>query len=118
MSIPTLTRSRPFGATTWRRLATVAAARVMQLVLARPASDVMARDRSAVAEARVGELEGRTAARTNPHPDGSLAWLAWIVARLGGRKGCKPERPPGPVALGHGWKQFDAIARGSAVGDA
>jgi len=104
-------------------MAMVAAVRIMQLVLARdgalvrPASDVMAPDRLAVAEALVGELEGKTAAQKNPHPHGSLAWLAWIVARLGGWKGYKSERPPGPITMGHGWKQFEAIAHGWALRD-
>ena len=29
-------------------------------------------------------LEGKTAKQKNPHPQHSLAWAAWIVARLGG----------------------------------
>jgi hypothetical protein len=99
-------------------LAMVAAVRIMQLVLARdgtlarPASDVIAPDRVAVAEALVRELEGKTAAQKNPHEHGSLAWLSWIIARLGGWKGYKSERPPGPITMGHGWKQFEAIAHG------
>jgi hypothetical protein len=29
-------------------------------------------------------LEGDTVRQRNPHNPGGLAWLAWIVARLGG----------------------------------
>lgn len=104
-------------------MAMVAAVRIMQLVLARdgalprPASDVIAPELVPVATALQRELEGKTEAQKNPHLHGSLAWLSWIVARLGGWKGYKSERPPGPITMGHGWKQFQAIAHGWALRD-
>ena len=80
-------------------LAVVAAARIIQLTDARdagvrPASDVI--DEGLIAAtAAIGEtLEGKTARQKNPHPRGSLSWLAWITARLGGWHGYY--RPPGP----------------------
>jgi hypothetical protein len=42
-------------------------------------------------------LEGKTAAQKNPHPRRSLAWAAWIIAKLGGWDGYKSSRPPGPI---------------------
>ncbi len=99
-------------------MATVAAVRIMQLVLARdgsvvrPASDVMAVELLPLAIALVQQLEGSTQAQKNPHPEGSLAWFAWIIARLGGWSGYKSQRPPGPITMRHGWQQFEAMADG------
>ncbi len=97
-------------------MACVAAVRIMQLVLARdgaggrPATDVMTSDMLPLATALQRDLEGKTQAQKNPHPHGSLAWLSWIVARLGGWKGYKSERPPGPITMRNGWNQFEAMA--------
>ena len=99
-------------------MATVAAVRVMQLVLARdgtcerPASDVLKPALVALAIALQHKLEGKTAAQKNPHEQGSLAWLSWIIARLGGWNGYKSERPPGPITMRHGLDRFEAIAYG------
>jgi hypothetical protein len=99
-------------------MATVAAVRVMQLVLARdgtaerPASDVMAPPLMPLASALQRQLEGKTEAQKNPHRHGSLAWLAWIIARLGGWNGYKSERPPGPITMRRGWDRFEAISYG------
>lgn len=99
-------------------MAIVAAVRIMQLVLARdgtvdrPATDVMAGELLAFAIALVQQREGKTQAQKNPHPQGSLAWLAWVIARLGGWNGYKSERPPGPITMRNGWEQFEAMASG------
>ncbi len=70
-------------------IALIAAARTIQLVDARdgssrPASDVADQDLIAAAKAIGPTLEGKTARQKNPHELASLAWLSWIVARLGG----------------------------------
>jgi len=94
-------------------LATAAAVRIIQLVDARdgstrPASDV-ATDLQITAAAALGPtLEGKTARQCNPHPAGSLAWMSWIVARLGGWN-CY-YKPPGPKTMRDGWQRFAAIA--------
>ena len=82
-------RSRAPSACSTRCLAVVATARIIQLTdardaSARPATDVD--DESVIeATAAIGEaLEGKTARQRNPHRRGSLSWLAWITARLGG----------------------------------
>ena len=54
-------------------------------------------------------LEGATQRQRNPHPTGSLAWLSWIVARLGGWN-CY-YKPPGPKTMRDGWLRFAALAR-------
>lgn len=95
-------------------MATVAAVQVMQLVQARqgsprPATDVIAAEQLPLV-ARVGRsLEGKTQAQKNPHPEGSLAWLSWIVARLGGWTGYVNQRLPGPVTIGYGLTRFQSI---------
>ena len=99
-------------------MALVAAVRIMQLVLARdgtldrPATDVIEPGLVPLASALQHKLEGKTQAQKNPHPHGSLAWLSWIIAHLGGWNGYKSERPPGPITIGNGWKDFHAIAEG------
>ena len=99
-------------------LAVVAAARIIQLTDARdagvrPASDVI--DEGLIAAtAAIGEtLEGKTAPQKNPHPRGSLSWLAWITARLGGWHGYY--RPPGPKTMADGWRRLAAMLDGYAI---
>ena len=96
-------------------LATAAAVRIIQLVDARdgssrPASDVATDPQIAAAAALGPTLEGKTARQKNPHAAGSLAWMSWIVARLGGRN-CY-YKPPGPKTMRDGWQKFAAIADG------
>ncbi len=89
-------------------LGLVAAARIMQLVDARdgssrPASDVIEASDVAAVAAISRSLEGGTARQRNPHPQGSLAFLSWVTARLGGWTGYY--RPPGPKTMATGrWR--------------
>jgi hypothetical protein len=90
-------------------IALVAASRTMQLVDARdgserPASDLLDPDLHPAAAAIGRRLEGRTVRQQNPHPYGSLAWLSWIVARLGGWN-CY-FKPPGPKTMRRGWDKL------------
>ena len=99
-------------------LAIAAAVRTIQLVdardgSARPASDVVDADMLEAAEAIAPTLERRTQRQKNPHPPRSLAWLAWIIARLGGWN-CY-YKPPGPKTMRAGWDRFAAMAAGFAV---
>jgi hypothetical protein len=55
-------------------------------------------------------LEGKTERQRNQHPVRSLAWAAWIIARLGGWN-CY-YKPPGPITFRRGMEQFYAIHRG------
>ena len=86
-------------------LALVAATRILQLVDARdgsgrPATDIIAPDDIAAVATISARLEGRTERQKNPHPQGSLAWLAWTTARLGGWN-CY-YKPPGPKTMAKG----------------
>jgi hypothetical protein len=95
-------------------LALVAAARTIQLVdardgSARPATDVIAPEEIAAAAAISATLEGATPRQKNPHPQGSLGWVAWITARLGGWN-CY-YKPPGPKTMARGLDRLlDRIA--------
>lgn len=102
-------------------LALGAAVRIIQLVDARdgsprPMSDVL--DETMVeAVAALGRTrEGATARQQNPHPRGSLAWLAWIVARYGGWN-CY-YKPPGPKTMAIGWERFVATLSGYILANA
>ena len=66
-------------------------------------------DREAL-EAVSVTLEGRTERQKNPYPAGSLAFAAWVCARLGGWN-CYYGKP-GPVVMLRGLYQFRAIQLG------
>jgi len=99
-------------------LAVDVAVRSMQLTLARegksdrPATDVFPENEIEVLAHLQPTLEGKTEKQKNPHPLLSLAWAAWIIARLGGWKGYASERKPGPITMHHGLTRFASIATG------
>jgi hypothetical protein len=104
-------------------IAARAAALTLQLVQARdgrgrePAATAFGAAELATLDALGPRLEGRTAPSRNPHPPRSLAWAAWIVARLGGWDGYARSRPPGPITFKHGLDRFHAIAEGWRLRD-
>lgn len=52
-------------------------------------------------------LEGSTPKQQNPHQEETLAWAAWLIARLGGWKPADlDKRPFGVIALVRGMKAF------------
>ena len=55
-------------------------------------------------------LEGKTPRQKNRHAKGSLAWLAWVVARLGGWN-CSYDKP-GPKTMASGWPRLAAMLDG------
>jgi hypothetical protein len=91
---------------------------VMQLVEGRDAgperraSEVIDATEEAFAACLRPTLEGKTAKQKNPHETGSLAWIAWIVARLGGWSGYATYGAAGPKTMAHGWQRFKAMAHG------
>jgi hypothetical protein len=100
-------------------IAVLAATRIIQLVDARdgsnrPATDLLDPALIDTAAAIGRSREGATPRQQNPHPHGSLAWLAWIIARLGGWN-CY-YKPPGPKTMRIGWDQFAAMAAGFTLG--
>lgn len=104
-------------------IATRAACQIMQLVQARDganeqkAGDVFEPDELEVLRVLCPTLQGKTEKQKNPHPPDSLAWAAWIIARLGGWSGYASYRPPGPITFHHGVKRFKAMAEGFRLRD-
>ena len=96
--------------------ATKAACIDMQLVQERdgkdqlPASIIFTEPEIETLEALSPTLEGKTERQQNLHPVASLAWAAWIIARLGGWN-CY-YKPPGPITMRRGMEQFYPIHRG------
>jgi len=72
----------------------------------RPITDAFEPEDAPLLAAYCAKLEGKTARQKNPHPAGSLAYAAWVCARLGGWTGYYGK--PGPVVMLNGWQQFQA----------
>lgn len=99
-------------------IALAGAIRTIQLVDARdgsprPASDVIDANFAVALERLSKQLEGKTLRQKNPHPSGSLAFVAWIAARLGGWN-CY-YKPPGPKTMRDGWNRLAATLDGYAL---
>ena len=99
--------------------ATVAAVTVMQLVKARDGTTDQALTEAfeladmPILEAISAQLEGKTARQQNPHPKGSLAFAAWVMARLGGWTGYYGK--PGPKVMRRGLEDFRRIKFGTTL---
>jgi hypothetical protein len=99
----------------------IAAIKIMQLVAERegtarrPLTDVFDPDDQPALERVCQTLEGKTAKQKNPHPEGSLAYAAWVFARLGGWTGYYGK--PGPIVMLRGVTQFHAIKHGWSLRD-
>lgn len=98
----------------------VAAVTVMQLVKARDGTtgqslaDAFDPADQPILEAVSAQLEGKTAKQKNPHPKGSLAFAAWVMARLGGWTGYYGK--PGPQVIRRGLDDFQRIKYGASLG--
>jgi hypothetical protein len=91
------------------------AIRTIQLVDARdgsprPISDVIDPSFKSALEQLSKTREGKTVRQQNPHPPDSLAFVAWIAARLGGWN-CYG-KPPGPKTMRDGWDRLASILDG------
>ena len=75
-----------------------------------PASNAFTKPEIDTLAALGPSLQGKTERQQNPHPICSLAWAAWIIARLGGWN-CY-YKPPGPITFRRGVEYFHAIHRG------
>lgn len=96
-----------------------AAIKVMQLKQARdeqenqiPIENVFDEKEQACLEDLLPQLEGNTEKLKNPYPRHQLVWATWIIARLGGWKGYKSQRPPGLKTLNRGLERFENIYKG------
>jgi hypothetical protein len=97
----------------------VAAVTILQLVRARDGNtgqkltDAFDADDQPTIEALSTQLEGDTERQKNPHPKGSLAFAAWVIARLGGWTGYYGK--PGPLVMRRGLEDFRRIKYGVAL---
>jgi Transposase DDE domain len=99
--------------------ATVAAVTVMQLVKARDGTtdqevaDAFEPEDQPILEAVSVRLEGATERQKNPYRKGSLAFAAWVIARLGGWTGYYGK--PGPLTMRRGLEDFRRIKYGTTL---
>ena len=100
--------------------AAIAAVTIKQLVQARDGmtdqrlGDAFEPQDQPILEAVSARLEGKTLRQRNPHPKASLAFAAWVIARLGGWTGYYGK--PGPKVMRIGLEQFRAIKYGASLG--
>jgi hypothetical protein len=105
-------------------IAARAAVIIMQLTQVRDAEDgggLAAAEVFSVAEIETLKALGadyakRAPASGNSYPFLSLAWAAWIIARLGGWSGYRGKaRPPGPITFKNGLLRLQTLAQGWAL---
>lgn len=63
------------------------------------------------------KYEGKTQLQKNPHPIGTLARMAWIIARMGGWKGYQSIGRPGPITLKRGFDKFNLMYQGLVLAE-
>jgi len=90
---------------------------ILQLTLGREntgetADIIFDASRQRFVEQLVPKIEGHTEKQKNPYPTRSLAWVAWLVARLGGWSGYRSQRPPGFQTMYRGLQQFEMMFAG------
>ncbi len=96
--------------------ALIAAIQVLQMVRERdgaanrPMEDVIETADKAALEAINATLEGRTDRQKNLHPEGTLAYVTWVCARLGGWTGYYGR--PGPVVIHKGFQRLKTMLEG------
>jgi hypothetical protein len=102
-------------------IAAKAAAIVIQLVQARdgrdpqPASFAFSSEEIDLIDALNKTLQGKTELQKNPHRNKTLAWAAWVIAKLGGWSGYASHKPPGPITFHNGLAHFQTLATGWAI---
>jgi hypothetical protein len=102
-------------------IAAKAATIVIQLVQARngenglPAGFAFSPEEIEVLDAINKDLQGKTELQKNPHRKKTLAWAAWVIAKLGGWSGYASHKPPGPITFHNGLARFHAFAAGWAL---
>jgi hypothetical protein len=103
-------------------IAAKAATIVMQLVQGRdghggqPASLAFSPDEIRLIALIAARQQTKGKGRKNPYPEGSLAWAARVIAKLGGWNE-HSARPPGPITFFNGLTYFRAFAAGWAFRD-
>lgn len=62
------------------------------------------------------DLKGTTEKQSNPFNPQSLSWASWIIARMGGWKGYRSQRPPGSITYKQGLERFYGFYEGFQLG--
>lgn len=94
-----------------------AAVRLLQLTLAKdnqeqmPLELVFSQEQIQLLKILSQQLQGNTTKQQNPHRHDQLAFATWVLARLGGWKGYKSKRPPGPITILRGSRIFTNMFR-------
>lgn len=92
--------------------------RLMQLLLAydndesQSVGEVFSKDEIDCLKEIEKKLEQKKTQVKNLSPAKKLSWASWIIARLGGWKGIKKQRPPGPITMLKGLEKFNLIFQG------
>lgn len=66
----------------------------------------------AVLKILVTKYERKTQKQKNPYRENTLAWAAWVIARMGGWKGYASESPPGNKTFKAGIDRFESTFEG------
>lgn len=99
-------------------LALIAAVRVLQLLRAREGQteQIIAcafnEQEQACLVLLNEQLAGKSQKLQNPYGQTSLAFAAWVIARLAGWSGYQSQRPPGPIDLLTGLQRFNERFQG------
>lgn len=99
-------------------LALMSAVKVMQLIKARegqtgqPMSASFNENEQQCMILLNRQLEGNTEKLKNPYPQHTLAFAAWVIARLAGWSGYQSQRPAGPIDFLIGLQRFDERVQG------
>lgn len=102
-------------------LAMMATLRILQMMLAyedeneQPINEVFDEDQQQCLTMMNKQLEGATDKLKNPTKPITLKWATWIIARLGGWKGYRSQRKPGPIVLQKGLAKFYHMYEGWLV---
>jgi hypothetical protein len=102
-------------------IATRVACIVIQLVQARkggkelPVEFVFTPEEIEALRAINKTLKGSTELQKNHHRPDTLAWAAWIIAKLGGWTGYASHRPPGPITFHMGMARFQILVAGRTL---
>lgn len=69
-------------------------------------------EQTVVLKALLGHFEGKTEKQKNHYKEGTLAWAAWVIARMGGWKGYASESKPGNKTMRIGLMKLESISLG------